>query len=91
VETFEAKDQKTGIYILNQGKLKFLAIGFLELRSEECCSAVAAAELQYLNLGQNCVFADKGAALLESIRDGRVPKGLGLQMTCVPLVWRDTS
>jgi hypothetical protein len=43
--------------------------------SENVCSAVASSELLYLKLS-SCELHDQGAALTESIRQGRGPKGL---------------
>jgi hypothetical protein len=47
------------------------------LESEEACRAVAEADIQYLNL-IHCKLGDGGASLVESIREGRGPKGLFL-------------
>jgi hypothetical protein len=48
------------------------------LRSEEACRALAAAEVQYLE-PDLCRFIDGGTALLESVREGRGPKGFHLE------------
>jgi hypothetical protein len=66
-----------GILVLFLHMLKCLTLYRIRLESEEACRAVAAAELQYLEL-YHCKLADGGAALVESIRVGRGPKGLDL-------------
>jgi hypothetical protein len=66
-----------GILVLFPNMLKCLTLSNIHLESEEACRAVAEAELQYLNL-INCELGDGGAALVESFREGRGPKGLGL-------------
>jgi hypothetical protein len=49
------------------------SIGYqIRLRSEEACRAVA--EVQCLDL-HGCSLADRGVALLKSVREGRGPKG----------------
>jgi hypothetical protein len=66
-----------GILVLFMHMLKCLSLHDIHLESEEACRAVAAAELQYLEL-DHCKLGDGGAALVESITEGRGPKGLGL-------------
>jgi hypothetical protein len=68
-----------GIMVLFLHILKFkcLTLKYIHLESEEACRAVAEAELQYLNL-DHCELGDGGASLVESITEGRGPKGLGL-------------
>jgi hypothetical protein len=66
-----------GVLVLLLGKLESLTLRGVDLESEEACRAVAEAELQYLNLSY-CELGDGGASLVESIREGHGPKGLGL-------------
>jgi hypothetical protein len=66
-----------GILVLFLHVLKCLTLNHICLESEEACRAVAEAELQYLKL-DHCKLGDGGVALVESIRDGRGPKGLVL-------------
>jgi hypothetical protein len=56
----------------NQHKLQCLTLRNIRLRSEEACRAVAAADLQCLDL-ERCRLTDRGAALVESVREGRGP------------------
>jgi hypothetical protein len=65
------------ILVLCLRMLKCLSLNFMNLESEDACRAVAAAEIQYLKLSC-CELGDGGASLMESIREGRGPKGLGL-------------
>jgi hypothetical protein len=67
-----------GILVLLPEKLECLAIFHIDLETEEACRAVAEAELQYLELRWCELDGDGGAALVESVRIGRGPKGLGL-------------
>jgi hypothetical protein len=69
-----------GILVLFRHMLKCLTLNHIHLKSEEACRAVAEAELQYLELSC-CELGDGGASLMESIREGPGPKGLGLY-TC---------
>jgi hypothetical protein len=66
-----------GILVLFLHMLECLTIYRIRLESEEASRAVAEAELQYLDL-RYCKLGDGGASLVESIREGRGPKGLGL-------------
>jgi hypothetical protein len=66
-----------GILVLFLHLLKCLSLQLSHLESEEACRAVAQAELQYLKL-RWCKLGDGGASLVESIREGHGPKGLGL-------------
>jgi hypothetical protein len=66
-----------GILVLHQHQLESLTLNHMFLESEEACRAVAEAEVQYLEL-DNCRLSDGGASLVESIREGRGPKGLGV-------------
>jgi hypothetical protein len=65
------------VLFLDQLKIEALTLNEIDLETEEACRALAAAELQYLKLIK-CELADGGAALVESVREGRGPKGLGL-------------
>jgi hypothetical protein len=66
-----------GILVLVLHILKCLSLYHIALETEEACRAVAEAELQYLTFDQ-CKLEDGGAALIESVRVNRGPKGLGL-------------
>jgi hypothetical protein len=66
-----------GILVLFPHTLKCLILNHIRLKSEEACRAVAEAELQYLELSW-CQLGDGGASLVESVREGRGPKGLRL-------------
>jgi hypothetical protein len=66
-----------GTLILLLDKLECLTLSDIHLETEESCGAVAAAGLHYLEL-DNCKLDDGGAALVDSVREGRGPKGLGL-------------
>jgi hypothetical protein len=66
------------ILVLVLHMLKCLSLHGIYLESEEACRAVAEAELQYLELSW-CQLGDGGAALVESITEGRGPKGLLLR------------
>jgi hypothetical protein len=66
-----------GILVLLLHMLKCLSLHNITLETEETCRAVAEAELQYLEL-DHCKLGDDGASLVESVRVGRGPKGLGL-------------
>jgi hypothetical protein len=55
-------------------KLRCLELSYIRLNSEEACRALAEADLQYLEL-ESCCLADRGAAFVESVRDGRGSKG----------------
>jgi hypothetical protein len=65
------------VLFLYQHMLEYLKLEEIVLKSEEACQALATIELQYLEL-RRCELADGGAALVESVREGRGPKGLGL-------------
>jgi hypothetical protein len=60
---------------LSQHKLKSLKLDMVELESEVSCRAVATAQVQLLEL-DDCELVDGGAALIESVRQGRGPKEL---------------
>jgi hypothetical protein len=60
---------------LRQHKLDSLKLSCIELDSEVSCRAVATAQVQYLELDE-CDLEDEGAALIESMKQGRGPKGL---------------
>jgi hypothetical protein len=66
-----------GILVLLPDMLESLALNHIRLESEEACRAVAEAELHCLYLS-SCKLGDGGAALVDSVREGRGPKGLGL-------------
>jgi hypothetical protein len=65
------------ILFFSLSMLQCLALHTINLESEEACRAVAEAELKCLEL-MWCELADGGAALVESVRIGRGPKGLSL-------------
>jgi hypothetical protein len=67
-----------GILVLFVHMLKCLSLRYICLESEEACRAVAEAELQHLDLYNCKLDGDGGTSLVESIREGRGPKGLGL-------------
>jgi hypothetical protein len=60
---------------LNQQGLESLTLEEIGLGTEEACRALATADLQYLSL-KGGRLADGGAALVESVREGRGPRGL---------------
>jgi hypothetical protein len=66
-----------GIMVLLLHMIKCLSLHYIHLESEEVCRAVAEGELQCLEL-DHCKLSDGGASLVESIREGRGPKGLDL-------------
>jgi hypothetical protein len=61
---------------LSQHKLESLDIRGIHLNSEVGCRAVATPQVQCLTLTDQCELEDGGAALVESIRQGRGPKEL---------------
>jgi hypothetical protein len=65
------------VLLLDQCEIISLTLIGIDLETEEACCALAAAELEYLSLSW-CELADGGAALVESVREGRGPKELGL-------------
>jgi hypothetical protein len=65
------------LFLFQHTTLECLTLCNICLLSEEACRAVSTADLQYLKL-DNCVPEDGGASLVESVREGRGPKGLGL-------------
>jgi hypothetical protein len=65
------------VLFLRQCKLECLVLQEILLESEDACQAMVVAELHILIL-DGCVLADGGAALVESLREGRGPKGLVL-------------
>jgi hypothetical protein len=67
-----------GIFLLCLHILECLTLQRIRLESEEACRAVAQAELQYLEF-YHCELEDGGASLVESVREGRGPKGLYLR------------
>jgi hypothetical protein len=62
---------------LRQHNLESLTLHDMHLLHEENCRAVAAADLQNLEL-HSCELVDGGVTLVESIKDGRGPRGLSL-------------
>jgi hypothetical protein len=62
-------------FFLSQHKLESLKLDQVDLNSEVSCRAVATAEVRCLTL-QRCPLEDEGAALVESISQGRGPKEL---------------
>jgi hypothetical protein len=60
---------------LSQHKLESLELRGLDLNSEVSCRAVATAQVRYLTV-ESCDLEDGGAALVESVRQGRGPKEL---------------
>jgi hypothetical protein len=61
---------------LNQLKLDSLELSIMSIDCEVSCRAVATAEVQCLTLGDELDLEDGGAALVESVRQGRGPKEL---------------
>jgi hypothetical protein len=61
---------------LSQQQLESLELRNMHLNSEASCRAVATAEVRCLTLGNECSLEDGGAALVESVRQGRGPKEL---------------
>jgi hypothetical protein len=61
---------------LSQHRLESLALHGIHLLREESCRALAAADLRNLELSSSCWSVDGGAALVESVREGRGPRGL---------------
>jgi hypothetical protein len=61
---------------LRQHKLEYLGLHNIELNSEVNCRAVATAHVRRLVLN-SCKLEDEGAALVESVRQGRGPKEFG--------------
>jgi hypothetical protein len=57
------------VLFLNQLRLESFTLFRIHLSSEEACRAVEAAGLQVLELDA-CKFEDRGAALVESVREG---------------------
>jgi hypothetical protein len=76
-----------GILILFVHMLECLRLNRIDLESEEACCAVAAAELQSLNLAY-CGLGDGGASLVESMKEGRGPKELLLVKSTGVNDWR---
>jgi hypothetical protein len=84
-ETSGPAKLKFGIYIpfndinwalfLSQHKLDYLQLHELGFYSDVGCRAVAIAEVRCLKL-QQCDLGDEGAALVESVREGRSPRDL---------------
>jgi hypothetical protein len=62
---------------LRQLNLESLKMYSISLRREESCRALAATDLRNLELSA-CGLADGGAALVESVREGRGPRGIRL-------------
>jgi hypothetical protein len=67
-----------GILVLHQHQIESLTLNHIRLESEEGCRAVAEAQVQHLVLQYCKIDGDGGASLVESIREGRGPKGLDL-------------
>jgi hypothetical protein len=66
-------------FFLSQHNLESLTLWGIALRLEENCRAVVAAELQNLHFYDIEVAADGGAALVESVKEGRGPRGLRVE------------
>jgi hypothetical protein len=62
---------------LSQHRLESLTLYYIRSLPEENCRVLAAADLQNLEF-LACELADGGAALVESVKDGRGPRGLRL-------------
>jgi hypothetical protein len=62
---------------LSQHNLESLMLYNIHLRNEESCRALAAADLQKLEL-RSCTLSDGGEALVDFVRDGRGPRALCL-------------
>jgi hypothetical protein len=69
---------------VSQHSLEYLTLCYVPLRHdvplrhEESCRALAAADLQNLEFHSYDTLPDGGAALVESVKDGRGPRGLRL-------------
>jgi hypothetical protein len=70
-------DERNFRVFLSQHNLESLKLHRIPLRREESCRALAAADLQNLEFPA-CELADGGAALIESVSEGRGPRGLRL-------------
>jgi hypothetical protein len=71
-------DEENFRLFLSQHRLESLALYCISFRHEEICRALAAtADLQNLEL-HSCQLADGGAALVESVREGRGSRGLSI-------------
>jgi hypothetical protein len=77
-------DEGNLVASMDRLELESLELSLINLSSEECCRAVATAELQYLNLDECELRGDGGAALVASVREGRGPKGLCLSEVSAP-------
>jgi hypothetical protein len=62
---------------LRRHNLESLTLYHIRLRHEESCRAMAVADLQNIEF-HSCLLADGGAALVDSVRAGRGPRGLRL-------------
>jgi hypothetical protein len=71
----KASFQRTKLYIVYEPAQAQILAMYLII-SEESCRAMAAADLR--NLERCGALADGGAALVESVREGRGPRGLRL-------------
>jgi hypothetical protein len=63
---------------ISQHNIESLALYCVHLHYEESCRALAAADLQNLELS-SCRMVDGGAALVESVGEGRGPRALSLE------------
>jgi hypothetical protein len=72
-------DEENLVASMDRLKLESLELCGIELSTEECCRAVSTAELQHLELDACGLRGDGGAALVESVREGRGPKELCLR------------
>jgi hypothetical protein len=67
-------NQENFVLLMNRHRFERLTLWCIRLNTVDACEAVAAADLQYLHL-ESCSFVDGGAALVESVRQGRGPRG----------------
>jgi hypothetical protein len=83
IETLLFDEGNLVLFLNQQHKLKSLTLQNILLRTEEACRAVSLADVRKLHI-RGCNFADHGAALIESLREGRGPKELILRPVTGP-------
>jgi hypothetical protein len=77
-------DEGNLVLFLNQRrKLESLTLQNIWLRTGEACRAVSLADVRKLHI-HGCNFADDGAALIESLMQGRGPRELFLRPPVIP-------
>jgi hypothetical protein len=72
-------NERNLLLFIIQHILESLMLSGIRLLHEEGCRTLAAADLQNLELHCYCQLADRGAALVESVREGRGPIGLSIE------------